>query len=126
MSESFRRTVTSEMMEMFLSISGDFNPLHCSEEFAQKKGHAGRVVYGMLTASLYSTLAGVYLPGEHCLLMSVDSKFLHPVFVGDEMTVTGKVTEIHEELGFIVLKASIVRTSDSVKVSRATIQAAIK
>jgi len=91
--ESFTTRVTSEMVDMFTEMSGDINQLHIDTEFARKKGYPYRVVYSMLTASLYSTLAGVYLPGKNCLLYSVDSKFVAPVFRGDKLTVSGEVAE---------------------------------
>lgn len=105
MEASFSVTVTEEMLQKFLEISGDVNPLHTDAAFARAKGYPGRVAYGMLTASFYSTLAGVYLPGEHCLLWEVDSKFTAPVFVGDELDIYGKVTEVNESYGFIRIKA---------------------
>jgi 3-hydroxybutyryl-CoA dehydratase len=106
--EGFSRTVTLEMMDAFEKLSGDVNPLHRDASFAMERGYPGRVVYGMLTASLYSTLAGVYLPGKYCLLRSVDSKFLIPVFIGDELTVTGEVAEVHHDLGVALIKATII------------------
>ena len=47
----------------------------------------------MLTASFLSTLAGIYLPGEKSLIHSVETKMIKPVFIGDELIVTGKVSE---------------------------------
>lgn len=119
--EAFRRTVTAEMMDAFEKMSGDINPLHREALFAEGMGYPGRVVYGMLTASLYSALAGVYLPGKYCLLRSVDAKFLRPVFIGDELTVTGEVAEVHEDLGVATIKAFIAN-QEGEKVSRAAIQ----
>ena len=56
--ESFQYDVTEEKMKSFLELTGDVNPLHTDDEYAKGKGHSGRVVYGMLTASLISTLGG--------------------------------------------------------------------
>jgi 3-hydroxybutyryl-CoA dehydratase len=109
------------MMDAFEKLSGDVNPLHRDASFAMERGYPGRVVYGMLTASLYSALAGVYLPGKYCLLRSVDSKFLKPVFIGDELTVTGEVAEVHADLGVAAIKAAITNQRGE-KVSRAVLQ----
>ena len=109
LSESFEVTITEEMMSAFLELSQDENPLHCDEVYAQANGYKGRVVYGMLTASFFSRLAGCYLPGERCLLQSIDIKFVAPVFVGDELIVTGTVKEIYRELGIIRVKSEIVK-----------------
>ena len=78
----------------------------------------------MLTASYYSTLAGVYLPGENSLIHGVDAKFLKPVFVGDTLTVEGKVSEKNDTYKLLIIKASI-RNQDGEKVSRATIRVGV-
>lgn len=62
MEEEFRREITADMMDAFCRLTGDINPLHVDAEYALKKGFPDRVVYGMLTASLVSTLGGVLLP----------------------------------------------------------------
>ena len=121
---TFSRTVTGEMMEAFRRLSGDENPLHNDAEFAVERGFSGRVVYGMLTASLYSALAGVYLPGKRCLLQSVYTDFLHPVFVGETLTITGKIVEKHDSVRQIIIKATI-RNTEGKRVSRAKIEAGV-
>ncbi|MBR5420979.1 MAG: MaoC family dehydratase [Lachnospiraceae bacterium] len=124
-SESFNVTVTEEMLEAFRRMSGDENPLHCDAEYAKESGFPDRVVYGMLTASFYSTLAGVYLPGERCLLQEVNSRFRAPVFVGDTLTVEGTVKERHEGFQRIRITATI-RNQEGKKVSTAEIWASIR
>lgn len=121
---TFSRTVTGEMMEAFRRLSGDENPLHNDVEFAVERGFSGRVVYGMLTASLYSALAGVYLPGKRCLLQSVYTDFLRPVFIGETLTVTGKIVEKHDSVRQVIIKATI-RNTEGKRVSRAKIEAGV-
>ena len=124
MSAEFSVTVTEEKMTLFRDLTGDCNPLHTDEVHAKAKGYPGRVVYGMLCASLYSTLAGAYLPGEHCLLQQVDSKFRKPVFIGDTLTVRGEVTEVSEGLRRITVKAKI-RNQNGTLVGTADIYAGV-
>ncbi len=124
MTESFTVTVTEEKMELFRQLSGDESPIHIDAEYAQQRGYPGRVCYGMLGASFFSTLAGVYLPGEHCLLHSVESKFAKPVFIGDTLTVTGVVDEVNETFSEITIKASITNQNGK-KVTRGIIKAGV-
>jgi 3-hydroxybutyryl-CoA dehydratase len=112
------------MLNAFCNLSGDTNPLHCDVNFAQSKGYPGKVVYGMLSASLYSRLAGVYLPGRNCLLQSVHADFLRPVFVGDELTVIGKIFEKNDSVHQIVIKA-VLCNQHGEKVSKAKIEAGV-
>lgn len=124
MKAEFRQEVTLEMMEAFRRLSGDENPLHTNEEFARAHGFTDCVVYGMLTASLYSRLAGMYLPGERCLLQSVHTDFLHPVYIGDILNVMGGVTEKNDSVHQIVIKA-VIRNQAGKKVSKARIEAGV-
>ena len=106
-SESFTLTVTEGMMDSFYDITGDDSPIHMSDEAAKARGHKGRVVYGMLGASLFSTLAGVHLPGERCLLHSVEAKFAKPIYIGDTLTVTGAVKELNSTFQEVEVKATV-------------------
>ncbi len=106
--EMFTRVISSEMMDKFLSISGDSNPLHQDQKYAQERGFKDRVVYGLLTSSFYSTLVGVYLPGKYALLQGLKKiNFTKPVFIGDELTVYGKVSYVNEAFKVIEIKAWI-------------------
>lgn len=64
MEQEYCVRITDDMMERFKDITGDCNPLHTDDKFAEAHGYPKRIAYGMLTASFLSTLAGVYLPGE--------------------------------------------------------------
>lgn len=123
-SESFRVTVTKELEDCFRMMTGDVNPLHLNDDFAQEVGNGkfrSHVTFGMLTASFYSTLIGVYLPGKYSLIHSLDIKFQKPVYMGDELTVMGEVIGLQEELKLIQIKATI-KNQMSQKVSQADIK----
>lgn len=122
MEASFQKRVTAEMEDAFRRITEDINPMHQNDRFASElwEGRYDRhVVFGMLTASFYSTLAGVYLPGKYSLIHSFDKlQFRTPVFVGDELKISGKVIEKEEQLDLIIVKAEI-RNQNGTCVSKA-------
>lgn len=122
--EHFTHTVTAEDMALFYRLTGDESPIHMDENYARGRGYPARVVYGMLGASLVSTLAGVYLPGEHCLLHSVESKFAKPVFIGDTLTVTGVVEEVNAVFSEVTIKGTITNQNGK-KVCRGVIKAGL-
>lgn len=121
MSESFTVTVTEKMVNDFLCDIDDTNPLHVNEEFAKEQGYANRVVYGMLTNAFLSKLVGVYLPGKYCLLQGVESKFMKPVYIGDTLTVTGTVEELHNSVKRMTVKA-LITNQDNKKVVKAKVE----
>ena len=119
--ESFSVTITEEMQDSFRNITGDKNPLHASSEYAKEKGHKDRVVFGMLSASLLSTLAGVYIPGERSLIQSVEVKFRKPVYIGDTLSVEGVVSDKSDAVSTIVIKF-VMTNQDGVKVLKGEMQ----
>ena len=112
MSESFTITVTEEMMDSFLNLLGDENPLHVDKEFALSQGYSDRVVYGLLTTSFISKLIGVLLPGRYCLLQGIELKYSKPVYVGDILIVRGVVDELHESVQRLTLKVEIINQDE--------------
>lgn len=105
--EYFTVTITEEMMQQFLDLSGDTNPLHNDKEFAQEQGYQDKVVYGLLTTSFISRLVGVLLPGKYCLLQGIDVKYSKPVYVGDILIVKGIVDELHQSVQRAVIRVEI-------------------
>ena len=113
LTEEFTVTVTPEMMDAFRAITGDVSPIHIDADYARGRGFPGRVVYGMLGASFFSTLAGVYLPGEHCLLHGVECKFAKPIFIGDS------------EIGSEAEIKAVITNQDGKRVTRGIIKAGL-
>ena len=82
-----KRVISESDITKFSDLTGDNNPLHMDEAFALRTPMRGRVVHGMLTASLISTLIGTRLSGPGCLWVSQNLSFLKPARVGDEVEV---------------------------------------
>ena len=97
MTDSFTKTVTDKEIQMFADLSGDHNPVHLDEAFAQKTMFKGRIAHGMLSAGFISTALGTKLPGEGCIYMAQNLKFKAPVRIGDTVTATVTVTEVNLE-----------------------------
>jgi len=111
MRESFSVSITTEMEAMFRKITGDINPLHIDDEYAVDISDGKfrfHIAFGMLTASLLSRLAGVYLPGKYSLIHSINIGFQNPVYAGDTLTICGEVTEIYTDLKLIIVKVNII------------------
>ena len=122
---TFELQISREQLLQFSELSGDKNPLHDSDDFAKRKGFKGVVCHGMLLSSYFSRLAGMYIPGENCLLQAVKLSFVEPVYINEECVLVGEVVEIYESINTIVLKAQISSKSSGTTKVRATIQAGI-
>jgi len=83
---SFTKTFTEEDVQRFIEITGDVNPLHVDEAFAAATPFGRRVLHGMLTASIFSTMVGMLLPGTGAIYRSQTIRFLLPVHIDETVT----------------------------------------
>jgi 3-hydroxybutyryl-CoA dehydratase len=95
MSESYTRTVTESDVDQFGAVTGDMNPLHFDEEYANTTVFGGRIAHGMLTTSYLSTVLGTRMPGPGCVFVSASVRFRAPVRIGDSVTATCTVRDIN-------------------------------
>lgn len=90
MTAIYAKTITDADITMFAGISGDTNPVHLDESFAEQTMFSGRIAHGLLSASFISTVFGTRLPGPGCVYLRQELRFKAPVKVGD--TVQARVT----------------------------------
>ena len=111
LTKQFQIIITESMIDDFAKISGDYNPLHMDEKFAQSRDFKNRVCHGMLLGSLFSRLIGMYVPGKYGIYFSQTLNFVNPTIVDDTVTVTGKVISKSESTKIIELKTTIKNSS---------------
>lgn len=114
-SDQFAKTVTDTDIYLFAGITGDLNPAHVNEAYAQGTFFKTRIAHGILSAGFISAVIGTRLPGPGTVYMQQTLNFLAPVHIGDTVTATVKVIEKMAEKKRIRLKTTCVN-QDGVKV----------
>jgi len=109
--ESFTINITESMVTKFSNLSGDLNPLHMDNKFAESSSFNKRIVHGMLLASFFSQLIGMKLPGKNALYFSQTLNFRAPCYIDDEIEIVGKVTEKSDSTQIITVSTSIFNKS---------------
>ena len=99
--------ITQSLVDDFAKISGDYSPIHMNEEFAKSTKFGRKIVHGMLLASLFSRMVGMYLPGKYALYSSQTLEFHNPCFVGDKITVSSIVNDKSESTKIIKVESKI-------------------
>ena len=59
MEVSYSQTITDADVKAFAGISGDRNPVHMDEEYAQNSRYKKRIAHGMISSSFFSASTGV-------------------------------------------------------------------
>ena len=124
MHKSFKVSIDRIMLNRFVELSGDTNPMHTDNEYARINGFNDKVIHGLLTSSFYSTLVGVHLPGKYCLLNKIHIQFINPVYLGDLLDVFGEVTYMNASYKQIEIKAFITNQKKE-KISKANIRVGV-
>lgn len=94
MDASFSKTLTDADIVLFSGVSGDTNPVHLDAVYAAGTRFGGRIVHGMLTASLISAVLGTKLPGPGAIYLSQNLRFRAAVKPGDTVTARVRVATL--------------------------------
>ena len=123
---SLTKTITEKDIEHFIAITGDTNPLHVDESFAKKTFFNQRIVHGMLSASLFSTLVGMHIPGIGAIYKSQTLEFKLPVHIGDTLCAWFEIVSVGKQSEEVVIKSWIENQSDEIVIQGITIASLIR
>src|SRR5258708_6088898 len=92
--ETRGRTITEADVVNFAGLSGDFNPMHTDAVYAAQTQYKGGVAHGALTLSIATGLLYQlgFLEGTVIAFTGLEWKFREPVYIGDTVKVTAKIT----------------------------------
>ena len=110
------KTVSESDIYLYAGITGDFNPAHLNEQYAQKTFFKTRIAHGMLSASFISTVIGTMLPGPGSVYMRQEANFLAPVKFGDTITAVVEVAEIIADKKRVRLKTYCINQEKTIVV----------
>lgn len=111
---SFSKTVSESDVYLFAGVTGDFNPAHIDESYAEKTFFKTRIAHGVLAAGFLSAVLGTRLPGPGTIYLRQSLNFRAPVVIGDTITATVEVIEILKEKKRVKLSTVCVNQEGTV------------
>jgi len=115
-SAQISNTITEKTIKDFAEATGDFNPVHLDQAYAEKTYFKGRIAHGVLSVGYISSVMGNLLPGPGGILLSQDVRFLAPVRIGDTITAKVEVIEVIPEKNRIKVKTTCTNQKGQVVV----------
>ena len=109
-------TITETVINDFAKATGDFNPIHLDQTYAEKTYFKGRIAHGVLSIGYISSVFGNLLPGPGSIYLSQEVKFLAPVRVGDIITAKVEVIELIPEKNRVKFKTTCTNQKGEVVV----------
>jgi acyl dehydratase len=87
-----RGPISRSQIARFAAATGDFNPIHTDEAFAQKVGFPSIIAHGPLTLAFLTQALGRNFGPER--VRGVTAQFRAPILPGDTLRIEGTITEV--------------------------------
>jgi acyl dehydratase len=104
--DTFELSVTPDpyLTVRYAGASGDFNPIHIDEAFAQQVGLPGRILHGLWTMAQVARAHTEALGGPD-KLERLSVQFRGMGVMGEELTVTGTVRDVDGDRAIVTSEA---------------------
>jgi len=114
-------TVTRQVYEHFIAMSGDRNPLHTDAPFARSRGFKDVVMHGNILNGFVSYFIGECLPVKNVVIHAQGIKYPLPVYMDDELEFNAEITGFYESVNTYEFKF-FFRNAAGKKVAKGDIQ----
>ncbi len=103
----FERVISQKDIQNFCTLSGDLNPMHLDPAVAKQRGFKTVLVPGMLSASFFSKIIGMFCPAKNGIYLSQNSSFKKPIYPNEKISIKATVTHKSNGLKLVTLKTEI-------------------
>lgn len=93
---SLTEQIEDQKILLYLGLTNDNNPLFIQHDYTQKTEYKKPLVPEILLMGLITSSISKYLPGPGSRVVNFSSNFLLPVFHGETVTFTFRLTKINE------------------------------
>ena len=98
------KSISESDIYLYAGITGDFNPAHVNQVYAEKTYFKSRVAHGLLSAGFISAVIGTILPGPGTIYLKQELSFIAPVYIGDTITAFVEVLDVNVSKNRVLLK----------------------
>lgn len=109
--------VSQDTYDTFMILFKDYNRFHTDEEFAISLGFENKITHGNILCGFLSHFVGSVLNLDRTFIASQNISFHKPVYIGDELILNGKLSDLIESVMAYELKFRFIRNYDSLKVA---------
>ena len=102
----FSKTISETDIYLYAGITGDSNPAHINQPYAQKTFFGSRIAHGLLIAGFISTVIGTTLPGYGTIYLRQELDFFAPAYIGDTVTAAVEVLNVDVDKNRALLKTT--------------------
>lgn len=119
--ESSGRTITESDMTFFSMLSGDWNPIHCDQDYASKTRFGERLVHGAYGIAIATGMMhglGIFEKSAVAMMSIREWKFIKPIMVGMSLRLRLTILDFEEgssqRVGRVNRRLELVNENDEV------------
>lgn len=112
------KNITDEYVLQTAEWSGDRNPIHLSDTYAESTRFKKRIAHGLVCLGMLSNVLGNSLQGA--ILVEQTVKYNAPVYIGDAITCTVKISNLVPAKHMVELEYACLN-QDQVNVTSGTV-----
>jgi 3-hydroxybutyryl-CoA dehydratase len=109
----YQFSFSQEDVDNFAKVTGDDNPIHIDEEYAQKSIFKKRIVHGFLSGSVFSKVFGTMWPGNGTIYLNQKMSFVKPMYTDEEYVATFEVIDVLPKNMFLINTTITNRNNES-------------
>ena len=98
--------ITMSVLKTYAYASGDFNPIHIDSDYAKKVGMKDVFAHGMLIMAYLGRALTNIIPQSN--LKNLNTKFCSITNIGDVLTCSGSVSNIHNRNSKVMIVFDIM------------------
>lgn len=109
--------MSTQDIETFAKVTGDYAPVHMSDEFVATTRYGKRIAHGVLVLGFVSTASTEMAKrvSSSCVSYGYDHvRFTAPVFVGDEFKVKYTVVAVDMDKGRLTSQVRVIKEDGQV------------
>ena len=89
-----RRSITQSVIDQYAKASGDFNPIHIDQQFAENSPFKSTIAHGLMIASSISHMLSEAFGISWANSGQLSLRFRSPVLEGDSISTFGQIKNI--------------------------------
>ena len=105
---------TDEIVRKIANVSGDDNPVHLDDHYAEQTIFKKRIAHGLFLLNGISKLLGTVLPGEGTILISQSVNYKLPVYIDDCIEIKVCVKDIKRAKNIYIMDTVCTNQNEKV------------
>ena len=115
--QSINVHISEGIIKAFAELTGDYSSLHTDQTFARKSMYRESVSHRMLTVAFIASFKNL-IPTDYAFsFKKISTRFLKPIFVGDELTINSVISDIDVGNNSVVFEYSVQKKGIETKLT---------